>query len=170
MIIVEGCDNSGKTTLVAKLAQDLQLLSINNRKRPQSLEEVNYYTLHMVQLSMYHSTIFDRWQPISEPIYGPVCRGIDLIDSNSLARLLAITQEAKPLVIYCRPSLSTILNFGDRGQMEGVVQHGAELVSCYDSAMKTIAGILPVVKYDYEAHTYDEILNQARTHLNGPIQ
>lgn len=170
MIIVEGCDNSGKSTLVQKLAQDLKLLMLNNRKRPESFEESYIYTLTMCQLASSFSMIFDRWQPISEPIYGPICRNTHIYNEEQLSRLHAITQVTQPLIIYCRPDTQTILNFGERDQMAGVVQHGKELIQAYDDYLTNLSKFFHVVQYDYERQLYDDILKQALVHLKGPIQ
>lgn len=170
MIIIEGCDNSGKTTLIQRLAEELKLLSITNRRRPQQREDVFNYTANMVMLSLHFSTIFDRWQAISEPIYGPICRGIGYLEPGDTDYLHAVAQVANPLIIYCRPQDSTILNFGERDQMEGVIENGRKLIEAYDHEMEHVARWFPVVRYDFERDTYDSIRDQALSHLKGPIQ
>lgn len=170
MIVVEGMDNTGKTTLISKLAEELKLLSITNRRRPQRREDVFHYTANMTMLSLHFSTIFDRWQAISEPIYGPICRGIGFLEDGDTDYLHAVTRVANPLIIYCRPQDSTILNFGERDQMEGVIDNGRELITAYDLEMETVAKWFPVIRYDFERDTYDSIRDQALSHLKGPIQ
>jgi len=170
MIVVEGCDNSGKTTLIQRLAEELKLLSITNRRKPQQRADVFHYTTDMVMLSLHYSTIFDRWQAISEPIYGPICRGIGYLESGDTDFLHRVAQVAKPLLIYCRPRDSTILNFGERDQMAGVIENGPRLIAAYDREIKYASRWFPVVRYDFERDTYDSLRDQALAHLKGPIQ
>lgn len=170
MIIVEGCDNSGKTTLVNRLSEELRLLSIINREKPPNREYIFHYVATMTFLSSQYSTIFDRWPSISEPIYGPICRNRYLLESEDLTFLHTSVSRISPLVIYCRPKDSTILDFGDRPQMGGVIENGDKLIRGYDVEMLRVARFLQVVNYDYEHDSYQSIFDQVLTHLKGPVQ
>jgi len=160
MLIVEGCDNAGKTTLVAQLSADLRLLTLNNRQRPLTLQDSKDYLHLTAPLASRFKTIFDRWQPISEPIYGPICRGVHLFSPQDIAYQHYYLQECKlkPVIIYCRPSDGKILNFGDREQMEGVIENAKKIIDGYDRMMAWIEDQwFPVVRYDYEHDTYDSL-------------
>lgn len=170
MIIVEGCDNAGKTTLVAKLSAEHRLLTLNHRQRPLSLQDSRDY-LHLVTpLAQRFKTIFDRWQPISEPIYGPICRNTHLFEPADIAEQHSYLRLEKlnPLIIYCRPSAERILNFGDREQMEGVIDNAKKIIDGYDRMMDWIAGYwFPVVRYDYEHDTYDSLSAKVLAYYEG---
>lgn len=162
MIIVEGMDNAGKTTLVDRLSEDLKLLRISNRKRPTGLTDMYWYAISMVELSKQYPTIFDRWQIISEPIYGPICRGTDWPSQADLYALEAMTTAVNPLIIYCRPPDEVILNFGDRPQMEGVIDQAKQLIAAYDRAIERLekSGWFGVLRYDYKTDTYEVLRKQ----------
>lgn len=171
MIIVEGCDNTGKSTLVSRLAGDLKIMAITSRSRPTSIEDIAQYTGEMTLLSCKYKTVFDRWQAISESIYGPVCRGTQLIDDEARSVLDWITAFVNPLVIYCRPQYEQIANtIRKRKQMEGVEENLQELVSAYDERMLQISGTMATFVYDYTHTTYEDLLAHVKLHLNGSIQ
>lgn len=161
MIIVEGCDNSGKSTLINQLSEDLKLLVVANRRRPTCTGDVVMWTCDAIRLGSRYPTIFDRWQPISEPIYGPICRGTMWPDSNTLKSLHSLTIGA--LVVYCRPPDHVILNFGDRPQMEGVIKNAKEIIKAYDLRMAMLP--FPVIQYDYTQDDYKVLREAVSNHL-----
>lgn len=169
MIIVEGCDNSGKTTLVSALSGDLRLLSIVNRQRPLSLQDSYAYLTRVLPLALRFATIFDRWQPISEPIYGPICRGVHLFNDAHIQNQFRMTKNMalQPLVIYCRPSIEKIMDFGEREQMAGVIENAPAIVAAYDHQIEWLKQHFPVVRYDFERDTYDHIKQVALEHLQS---
>lgn len=150
MIIIEGMDNSGKTTLCKHISEKFSL-SINNRNRPYSLNE----GFRMISNSVFKEDhmISDRHVLISELVYGPILRGKSLFgDSNW--DLIWLILRTNPLFIYCRPSKKKIFDFGDREQMKGVIAQREELLKRYDWVMDTISLSTtlcdtPLLKYDY---------------------
>jgi hypothetical protein len=171
MLIVEGCDNAGKTTLVSRLSGELKLITVCNRRRPASLDASWNYLIRVMPLASHHPTVFDRFQPISEPIYGPICRNTHLFKlEDKLAQLKFIRRSGvEPMIIYCRPSLDRILNFGEREQMAGVIENAPAIVERYDGVMEWLEKELQfrVVQYDYEHDSYDALKESARQHLEA---
>ena len=165
MILIEGCDNSGKTTLVSKLSDDLRLLSIRQRQLPRNKLDITEYVLYMLGLSRRFPTIFDRWPPISEPIYGPICRGVSFLTKQEVFDLHSMITELDPcpVIVYCRPRDSVILDFGEREQMEGVRENGRKLIKAYDKSMNETP--LDVITYDYEHDSYETLLKQLKVYL-----
>lgn len=112
MIVVEGPDGSGKSTLVRRLQRDLGL--------PVAPRVVGSDTLALVDLTRWTEEnvnrgfvpmIFDRHRLISEPIYGPLLRGGRDRKFLNLAWMSDMTWRfyaANPIVIYCIPAVETV--------------------------------------------------------------
>lgn len=129
IIVVEGPDNVGKTTLGLWLAKELRAVYVKVERPKRAVDLVAYQ--HFLETANSYSgwVVADRHVAISEPIYGPICRGgHDLKDSDlemCLARLAAI--------IYCRPPTARIMStLAERPQMEGVVQNTSAIIDAYD--------------------------------------
>lgn len=168
MIIIEGMDNSGKTTLARRLAKDLELLYINNRKKTTGLKTLDRDVYNFTRLSTIYNTVFDRWSAISEPVYGSVLRGTTYLEEDK-RQLHQYCLQANPLVIYCRPSDETILKFGDEPQMEGVIQRAKDLILAYDQEIQFVSKTLATCGYDYEQHEYSQVREIIINHLQGAI-
>lgn len=112
MIVVEGPDGAGKTTLIKSLQEELQI--------PVAPRVVTKGTEAMVNLKDwvnnnldegFQPTIFDRYRLISEPIYGPILRnrqepGFDRLEW--LAPRLRRFYDLSPIIIYCLPPLEVV--------------------------------------------------------------
>lgn len=169
MLLVEGCDNTGKTTLVLRLADDLKLLQIANKHKPKHKSEFFSFLSCALNLSKQFPTVFDRWSPISESVYGPIIRGENIFTSRDLeiAKTAPLLAHIKPLLIYCRPDFNTVMNtITDRAQMDGVVAKAQELIHAYDDTVETYRTAYNVVRYNFEKPgAYDEIRERALNHL-----
>jgi len=162
MIIVEGMDNTGKTTLVKNLAKEFKL---EVRKTPQDvimepgrlLDWVDH-ELDQVEVLPSLPFLYDRFPLISEEVYGPILRGKSVVPGGSYE---GWADRNHVLFIYCRPALDRIIDFGARDQMQGVVQHAKDLTLAYDKLMYSYrfkgAG---VVHYSY---THFDAYQRARS-------
>jgi energy-coupling factor transporter ATP-binding protein EcfA2 len=112
MIVVEGPDGSGKTTLVKKIAHTLNL-PIAQRvvtKQTQPMRDLQAWVDDNLDQGL-RPTLYDRHRLISEPIYGPVLRkrmqpGFD--DWRWLSYRQQKFRNLKPLVIFCIPPLNIV--------------------------------------------------------------
>jgi hypothetical protein len=115
MIIVEGPDGAGKTSLIAKMRHTLNLpvharSANSDGSAIQSTEDgrganlsVWAYTDVTTQLDQPMS-IYDRHCLISEFVYGPILRASVPVEMTGPATRLLIQMLAKQsLVVYCRP-------------------------------------------------------------------
>lgn len=94
MLVIEGMDNSGKSTLARELADNIGLIVRESEGPPRSPEEMNervdrYQTLE--------GHLFVRHPCVSEAIYGPRIRGSNCITPGRTM----LFYEAKPLLVYC---------------------------------------------------------------------
>lgn len=184
MIIIEGVDNSGKTTLMKKLINDVPELQQYTDLIPKPWKVKEDY---MAELGKLINTpvedmvnkVFDRLL-ISEWVYGSVLGGIsrpacafeNLYDFEGI--LDTLYRVHKPLLIYCRPPLHTIKDsFDERPQMEGVKDKLYQIISAYDRAVSMYRGPLMLYNYTlmgedsyYCKHRVIEYLEQYREELN----
>lgn len=158
MIIVEGMDNSGKSTLAKHLAQkfEMEYLHSPSEYRNDPNRMISWAIEKMLERKyMPHKNpvVYDRFSPISDRVYGPVLRGgtpyNDLAIGAMAVRLL---KDVPHLIIYCRPRRERILNFGSREQMDGVTSQATKLLEAYDSLMEE----MQLKGYNVVTYNYDE--------------
>mgnify|MGYP000844624393 CR=1 FL=1 len=108
-------------------------------------------------LSKY--TILDRLSLISEPVYGEVLRGKQTITQEMWYLLWNRFLELEPIIIYCRPHSKRILEFGERGQMDGVIDNAPSLLGAYDALMTRITQDMVLVPdnphFTFRLYNYD---------------
>lgn len=112
MIVVEGPDGAGKSTLVSRLKEDLALEQI-----PRAVNSDAQYGAPLdrwveeTQARMAEGVICDRHQLISHLMYGPTMRRTlygDFQNAQWLANQLERFWGSRPIVIVCLPPLETI--------------------------------------------------------------
>lgn len=154
MIIVTGMDNSGKTTLCGQLS-NLMGRPIVNSPGPVSKEEQVEWLIK--QFLGDELVIHERFPLLEEMVYGPILRGKSLFDLND--QYFKALAKQKPLIIYTRPSNDTIINFGDREQMKGVIENSYKLIVAYDDLMfKLLSQGWDIFKYDYQKHKPEQVI------------
>jgi hypothetical protein len=112
VIIVEGPDGGGKTTLIRQM-QDRYGLEVAPRV-------VSKETTAMVDLKQWVEDnlsegpqwkLFDRHRLISEPVYGPILRQYIEDGFDSMVWMMLQMRrfyEIEPLVVYCMPPLNVV--------------------------------------------------------------
>lgn len=95
-IVVEGPDNSGKSTLVKYLSRVLRLPVVEGKGPPKSVEEINE---RVVNYSEYKNVIFDRHPAISNPIYDIARQVEPQIHPDNLKEFFFKTDK---IIIFCR--------------------------------------------------------------------
>jgi hypothetical protein len=132
VIIISGMDNSGKTTLATALGRVL-IMPVIHSPGPLPLDDqIQWVIAHMGM-----DAIFDRFPLIEELVYGPVLRGHSNFNPDD--PLFCELGHHQPLIIYARPHRDRILNFGNRGQMNGVKERAIALIGQYDRVMDTLS-------------------------------
>lgn len=185
MIIVEGPDGGGKSTLVKRLSAELSL--------PVAPKVVASDTTPVVDLRRwteenvyqgFQPVIFDRHRLISEPIYGPAMRRRqhgEFYDLTWLSDMMWHFYNAKPVIIYCMPDLLTVRENVLREDTDNAVvrNHIAAIYAGYvaRASMDFTRGVGRL--YNYKMTKFDDIvgwvrmniegrLSHARVHLPGP--
>ncbi len=159
VIVVEGFDNSGKSTLVRKLNNYLPNHRIVHSPGPRGLQLFDWLGEEFRSMHSDPHVIYDRFPLISEMVFGPVLRGqtifIDPVWQFYWNGLLALD----PFLIYTRPAEDRLIldTLDARPQMDGVATHARALLKAYDEFFSGIPLTCEMGFGDHEAylHKYD---------------
>lgn len=181
MIIIEGPDGAGKTTLIDRLSKDLHIpiheRSANSDSSP-TLNEPGvsrganlaaWAYKDVITMPEQPFSIYDRHCLISEFVYGPIARGY--LDPNMLSTTLhfLIRQMAERcFVVFCRPSNEQISNniLFDTVSQGVVGTNQLNLAYGYDALKMFWPG--QNMYYNYEDHlssSYESVLAACRLHM-----
>ena len=160
VILVEGVDNTGKSTLCTTLEEiyDVpiyhspvgRIISPTDRKAMRELAK-RY-------ISIDYRIILDRCCMVSDQVYGPVLRGKSCLRSKEWKELwYEFLDKRQPIVISCRPHDKPIIGtISERLQYPGVAFHIEKLIAQYDLRMNKVACDISskhngstFVEYDY---------------------
>lgn len=141
-IVIEGFDNSGKTTLAKSIGLDV----ISAGPRPRTWRDVQR-CMDEQQSAARLPLVMDRVTCLSHPIY---TNNPDWRCSEALKEMLG-THHC--VLIYCRPPLETILdfskhqvkNYDDQRHLDWLQKNARDIIARYDSVMKKV----PHLKYDW---------------------
>lgn len=103
MIVVEGVDNSGKSTLIRALHVVLPDWRLQGSEGPPKYKGEMDVRVQAYGLNHPRTTIYDRHPCVSQPIYGTMRSHLDPIASH----LITEFYDRDPIFIYC--------DGGDRG-------------------------------------------------------
>jgi len=170
MIIIEGMDGSGKTTLAKQISFRLGNIQIKRFVTSEGPDDYDLLvertravlTAHRNQVMRHQRpvVIYDRFPLISEAVYGTILRGKNHFDDDWLP-LTDLFLAIDPIVIYCRPRLDSILrniHETEDNQMDGVISKALELVNAYDELISWLqvkahrmhSGHIIVYSYDMD--------------------
>lgn len=131
LIIIEGMDNTGKTTAAKILAEYLHYNYVSGG----GPEVGTYHGALEKMLSGLPNKVQDRTF-ISEMIYGPIIRGKSGISDQDFMLLIQQFKEEKGVLVYARRPVDRVMaTLSDRDQMEGVTENVVELCKKYDYYM-----------------------------------
>ena len=158
IVVVEGVDGSGKTTLIRNLRarSKTYFWVASSSGRPKCLADL-HDALHWIGQAAYLRTpvVCDRLPLISEAVYGPVMRGSSLLEQlqHKYQKEYGDILKGVDRIIYCRPSqLDIARNITISGipQLNGVLETLPELLVKYDDLMNTLRDDnVKVYSYDY---------------------
>ena len=153
-IVIIGMDNTGKTTLVNDMKNILNIESIKSPGPNFTKEEM--YEKIITDLSKEKVVILERFAIIEEMIYGEIIRHNSKFNFEDL---MQIKEQYNPIFIYCRPKKENVLDFGDREQMEGVIEQSKKLLEAFDNLYnRMIQNEFDIFRYDYNVSTPEEMV------------
>lgn len=179
IIILEGADNAGKSTLGTRLANDTGLELVHPGGPPKTVSDA---VLRCVEQSAAFNRaasfnfIYDRVTCISDMIY----RGNQMyrLGYEAYQNELMVCKDV--LIVYCRPCDAQLMNFDNHvtksHETDEVVEHAKQnvgrIIAEYDDVMNRLilTGTVPVWSYDFKSDTesaaYRAILGQINAGLN----
>ena len=159
IIVVEGMDNTGKTTLAMKIAKAMRAVYVK-AERPAVGPDLLVYQNILETATQYTGIcVADRHVAISEPIYGTICRGGHQLDEKDIESCI----KRLGLIVYCRPPDRTIHRTIDlRPQMEGVVANTDRLITAYDEFFFDMQDQISYTQYNFETRPDSEIVEYCR--------
>lgn len=165
LIIVEGIDKSGKSTLIDYLSKNLNnafVLKIGSRPKDSSEEErkkiidmyfkaLDFYRLVLQNDDTNPILIMDRFY-ISELVYAAK-RGYDALDKTSMGDDMRLLKEVieglDAILIYCRVDEDTLKeNFAKDKEDYVVPEEITDIVSRYNRYVETLK--IPMLPYNYK--------------------
>lgn len=151
MIIIEGMDNTGKTSLLNKLADVFKVTKVRLENAPTATEsEFRNYLWFNLTRTDHNQCIYDRFL-LSELVYGPILRNNVRLDGWENEGALELLAYKRPLIIYCKRTREQILEtFGEREQLNGVEENIDGILSNYEYFLGKLKekGAL-IYEYDY---------------------
>jgi hypothetical protein len=177
MIIIEGADNSGKSTLACELSSRLNIPLHHSGGPPRNADEILLRQQDIVSsLENSERKIFDRVPVISDMVYGIPLRGGSPFQSNHQTFREQLRNALKFPVIYCRPPVEILLNIVGRDQshksayktpehMAALLKKIPHVIERYDLLISNY----PHITYDYTGRgssvTLDQLVTLIRQQL-----
>jgi len=157
IIILEGPDGSGKTTLAKKLVAQTGYAYIH-KSYPKTQEEMeNMFQEYKELLDQQDNLIIDRsW--FSEMVYGPILRSRSYITMEQALILEQAVAARGGLIIYCTGNIDNLwYNCLSRGEdLIRDYKTFAQICTRYTALFSGAVTIVPVVKYEVNLRTGKE--------------
>lgn len=167
VIVIEGPDGSGKTTLAKKVAESLKASYVHGggptKDETDALERCVKELVLCASSNLY---VLDRTTIICEQVYGQVFRGAPLLSRVLLSNFEERMLKDTAMLIYCRPN-GTILHTHARAERERaesaehqekphktveqfrrVETYLPKIITTYDALFARIALRFPVIRFD----------------------
>lgn len=149
IIIIEGPDGSGKTTLASQIAKQTGYPVVHFSVPKTEEEKEQMVSMYKQAIKESKNIIFDRcWY--SEMAYGPVMRKEHVISYPQMYELERMLAKRGSLIIYCTGSPEVLWRRATARGEDYVTdqQTFVEIFEAYEDIMN-VPHLVPVVKYGY---------------------
>ena len=179
MIIVEGPDNSGKSTLINQLGKDfgIKLIEPVSHGPVKGFKDLYDRTNGLIKRAISNHTnkiIVDRISLISEPIYGTICRNKNLwkLSPKDEEKFWKVLDILDCIYIYCRPDDNIVLSmrthqikdYDTPVHLKALKENQQRIVEAYDKYFSSFTR--PYFKYNYNKESsYRDLTNFIKEHI-----
>lgn len=150
IIIVEGPDGSGKTTLANKIAKQNGYIMLHRSQPKTEEEKQNMMAEYLQVIKAGKNVVMDRcWY--SEMVYGPIMRDASVITYPEMYELEKLLCKKGALLIYCTDKPEVLWKrCQERGEdyITDILTH-TKICEGYETLMN-VPHLIPVVRYGYE--------------------
>jgi hypothetical protein len=174
MIVAEGCDGTGKSTLVRSLADDLSLRV--GQRGTQNRDELYKVTREDTYRSLAHAVegyhppfIWDRLGPFSDPIYSRVLGRDCAFTHEEMRHCMSIFKAIRCPIIICSVPFETARDNAEEGhQLSGVLGENFEYIwQLYERLKDALMLEAHTIVYDYRVEKgYDVVKEFCETYIN----
>lgn len=151
IIIIEGPDGAGKTTLANQLSRQTKY-DIVHRSQPKTDDEKKHMMSEYVAvIKSSKNIILDRcWY--SEMVYGPIMRDASVISYPEMYELEKLLAKAGAIVIYATAPKAALWQRCQKRGEDYITSHTTfcQICDAYEQLMTTVPHYIPVLKYEYK--------------------
>lgn len=145
IVILDGCDKTGKSSLAMVLAKKLGLQYYHAGV---SSEEDLYSKYKALIASIKEPTVADRFY-LSELVYGPVLRGHSRLTAEQFRELNKEVGVRKGVFIHCYADPGVLVKrFEQDGESLTRVVSILDILEGYKRVARIAAEVMPVLRYD----------------------
>ena len=165
MIILEGIDGVGKTTVADYLNKDGYVtyhFPFDEKNR--DIEEKYLSVLNKDTKKMVLDRCF-----ISELVYGPILRGYSRLSKNQLENILNMYKTVEPVVVYLKANRDDILERrkDDNLDYSIISNYYNALNERYDKTFRVISQYLDVIRINTSEKCKYEVFSFIEEKING---
>ena len=162
-LILEGVDCSGKTILAKDIQERWNCKYIHVKQAPEGTDTL----IHFIKAikNIRQPTIIDRlhW---SEQVYAKILRQDSLLSDRDFGVIDGYLLANRGIFILCKPSWYTVSGKIIENQ-EGENHNPITAGEIYQEDCESPRTVLPIIEYDYEHDTVDELLKRKQACMKG---